>query len=103
LAALFRVARCLGLSPSHLVDAPDVLAVMKPPVLEKKPKRMWADQGKGFYNAKFKALLKSVGAGIYSTYSDNKASIVERFIFSFLFSYLQPIANQKMKGRVHNL
>lgn len=48
-------------------SADDVLAAIKPLVLEKKPKRIWADQGKEFYNAKFKALLKSVGAEIYST------------------------------------
>jgi hypothetical protein len=43
-------------------------------------RRQWNDSGTEFYNKKFKSLLKSIGADIYSTYNDSKAVIAERFI-----------------------
>jgi hypothetical protein len=46
---------------------------------EESPKRLWADQGKEFYNKKFQALLKKHKTELYSTYSEFKASPVERF------------------------
>ena len=43
------------------------------------PKRLWGDQGKEFYNTKFKALLKKHKTQLYSTYGEFKASPVERY------------------------
>ncbi len=43
------------------------------------PKRLWCDQGKEFYNKTFEALMKKHKIQLYSTYSEFKASPVERF------------------------
>ncbi len=43
------------------------------------PKRLWSDAGTEFYNKKFQALLKKHKTQLYSTYSEFKASPVERF------------------------
>lgn len=45
----------------------------------RKPKNLHTDQGKEFYNATFKKLVKKYNINHYSTYSNIKASIVERF------------------------
>ena len=43
------------------------------------PKNLQTDLGKEFYNATFKRLVKKHNINHYSTYSNLKASIVERF------------------------
>ncbi|XP_044599175.1 uncharacterized protein LOC123275250 [Cotesia glomerata] len=43
------------------------------------PKNLHVDQGKEFYNTEFKKLMKRHDINLYSTYSNMKASIVERF------------------------
>lgn len=43
------------------------------------PNNIQSDQGKEFYNSKFKSLMKQYGVNHYSTFSNMKASIVERF------------------------
>ena len=43
-----------------------------------RPKKLQVDQGTEFYNKKFKLMLDAYGILLYSTYSDKKASIVER-------------------------
>lgn len=43
------------------------------------PKNLHVDKGSEFYNKNVKALLKSYNINLYSTYSDKKASICERF------------------------
>jgi L-rhamnose mutarotase len=43
------------------------------------PKNLQTDAGKEFFNTKFQALMKRHGIHHYHTYSDKKASIVERW------------------------
>ena len=43
------------------------------------PKFLHVDRGKEFYNSEFKALMQQRGIKLYSTYSNLKASICERF------------------------
>lgn len=45
----------------------------------KYPKNIHTDQGKEFYNYNFKNLMKELNINHYHTYSNMKASIVERF------------------------
>lgn len=46
---------------------------------DRKPKKLHVDRGKEFYNKDLQAVLKENGIQMYSTGTDNKASIVERF------------------------
>ena len=43
------------------------------------PSKLWVDNGSEFYNKTFEKLLKSHNIVIYSTYSNNKSVVVERF------------------------
>ena len=43
------------------------------------PKHLQTDRGKEFYNKEFAAVMKKHGINHYSTHSERKASIVERF------------------------
>lgn len=43
------------------------------------PKNLHVDRGKEFYNSQFEALMKRHNVNMYSTYSNLKASICERF------------------------
>ena len=45
----------------------------------RKPKRIWVDQGKEFYNKIFDEWLKENNIIRYSTYSEHKSCVVERF------------------------
>lgn len=45
----------------------------------KTPKNLQSDQGKEFFNSHFKQLMKDLNIRHYHTYSNMKASIVERF------------------------
>ena len=47
---------------------------------ERKPNKMWVDQGKEFYNKNMKKWLVDNGIDIYSTYNEGKSVIAERFI-----------------------
>ena len=47
---------------------------------ERKPYKIWVDQGGEFYNKLFKGFLKINNTEIYSTYNEGKAVVVERFI-----------------------
>jgi hypothetical protein len=49
-------------------------------IFEKRtPKKIWSDAGKEFYNKTFESLLKKYNIVLYSTYSNNKSVVVERF------------------------
>ena len=51
-------------------------------VIEKykvKPKILWADQGSEFYNSAFKKYLKQQDIHLYSTFSESKNAVIERF------------------------
>jgi hypothetical protein len=45
----------------------------------RKPKRLWTDRGKEFYNKLFQSFLKDNNIKLYSTYNEGKAVVVERF------------------------
>jgi hypothetical protein len=43
------------------------------------PSKLWVDRGSEFYNKTFEKLLKSNDIVMYSTYSNNKSVVIERF------------------------
>ena len=47
---------------------------------ERKPNKMWVDQGSEYYNFQFENFLKGNNIEIYSTYNEGKSVIAERFI-----------------------
>ena len=47
---------------------------------ERKPNKIWVDQGGEFYNKLFKRFLKINNIEMYSTYNDGKSLVAERFI-----------------------
>ena len=46
---------------------------------DRKPKKIWADEGKEFLNKQFQKFMTENDMSIYHTYSKEKASIIERF------------------------
>ena len=46
---------------------------------KRKPKSIWVDEGKEFYNSTFKTWMKHNNATMYSTYGEQKSVICERF------------------------
>ena len=47
---------------------------------DKKPNKIWVDQGSGFYNSYFKKWLKGNGIDMQSTYNEGKSVVSERII-----------------------
>ena len=47
---------------------------------QRKPNKVWVDQGSEFYNQSFKHFLKINNIEIYSTYNEGKSVVAERFI-----------------------
>ena len=47
---------------------------------DRKPNKIWVDQGSEFYNKSFKDFLKINNIKMYSTYNDVKSVVAERFI-----------------------
>ena len=46
----------------------------------RKPNKIWVDQGSEFYNNSFKDFLKINNIEMYSTYNEGKSVVAERFI-----------------------
>ena len=46
----------------------------------RKPNKIWVDQGSEFYNKVFKKFLKHNDISMYSTYNEGKSVVAERFI-----------------------
>ena len=46
----------------------------------RKPNKIWVDQGSEFYNKTFKDFLKTNNTEMYSTYNEGKSVVAERFI-----------------------
>ena len=46
----------------------------------RKPNKIWVDQGTEFYNKSFKDFLKINNIEMYSTYNERKSVVAERFI-----------------------
>ena len=47
---------------------------------QRKPNKIWVDQGSEFYNQSFKDFLKINNIEMYSTYIEGKSIVAERFI-----------------------
>ena len=47
---------------------------------DRKPNKIWVDQGSAFYNNVFKKSLKDNDISMYSTYNEGKSAVAERFI-----------------------
>ena len=47
---------------------------------QRKPNKIWVDQGSEFNNQSFKHFLKINNIGMYSTYNEGKSVVAERFI-----------------------
>ena len=47
---------------------------------ERKPNKIWVDQGSEFYNQSFKDFLKINNIEMYSTFNEGKSVVAERFI-----------------------
>ena len=66
--------------PVKRKNGQDVTAAMQSVLKQGRvPKNLHTDQGKEFYNSNFENLMKKYNIHLYSTYSNLKASIVERF------------------------
>ena len=50
---------------------------------ERKPNKMWVDQGSEFYNNAFKKWLSDNDIIMYSTYNEGKSVVAQRFIRTF--------------------
>lgn len=56
-----------------------IAAAIEPIIKQTKPNKIQVDHGGEFYNRDVKQLMKKYSINMFSTYSDKKASIVERF------------------------
>ena len=62
---------------------------------QRKPNKIWFDQGSKFYNQSFKDFLKINNIEIYSTYNERKSVVAERFIKTLknkIFKYMTTIS-----------
>ena len=60
-------------------SAKEVANVFEEIFEEQKPKRLWTDKGKEFYNKHLMKLLRENDVELYSTFGNSKSAIVERF------------------------
>ena len=61
----------------------------------RKPNKIWTDQGSEFYNNSFKDFLKKNNIEIYSTYNEGKSVVAERFIRTIktkIYKYMTAIS-----------
>ncbi|XP_015123245.1 uncharacterized protein LOC107045463 [Diachasma alloeum] len=66
--------------PTKTKNAKDVTNAMKSVLKQgRKPQKLHVDRGKEFYNNEFKKLMEDNGITMYSTFSNLKVSIPERF------------------------
>ena len=57
----------------------------------RKPEKLWVDRDSEFYNKTFESLLKEYETELYSTYSDSKAVLIERFNRTLLHVINKPM------------
>ena len=63
---------------------------------ERKPNKIWVDQGGEFYNNLFKRFLKINNIEMYSTYSEGKSVVAEIFMRTLknkIFKHMTAISN----------
>ena len=64
---------------------------------QRKPNKIWVDQGSEFYNQSFKDFLKINNIEMYSTYNEGKSAVAERFIKALknkIFKYMTTISKK---------
>ena len=62
---------------------------------ERKPNKIWVDEGSKFYNQSFKNFLKISNIEMYSTFTEGKSVVAERFIRTLknkIFKYMAAIS-----------
>ena len=67
----------------------------------RKPNKIWVDQGSEFYNKSFKDFLKINNIEMYSTYNEEKSVVAERFIRTLknkIFKYLTAVSKSGYFG-----
>lgn len=65
--------------PLKSKTASDVASALEPILKKHKMKHLQTDQGKEFFNNTVNGLMKKYNINLYSTFSDLKASVIERF------------------------
>ena len=64
---------------------------------QRKPNKIWVDQGTEFYNNTFKYFLKINNIEMYSTYNEGKSVVAERFIrtlINTIFKHMTAISKK---------
>ena len=64
---------------------------------QRKPNKIWVDQGSEFYNQSFKNFLKKNNIEMYSTYSEGKSVVAEKFIITLknkIFKHMTTISKK---------
>ena len=72
----------------------------------RKPHKMWVDQGSEFYNKSFKDVLKINDIDMYSTYSEEKSVVTERFIRTLknkIFNHMTAISKNIYFDVLHDI
>ena len=92
--------------PVKTKSGPNVTAAFKS-ILDKgrKPQKLHTDRGLEFYNENFQRLLKQNNIKHYSTYSNMKASIVERFnrtLKSTMWKYFSAASTYKWTDKLQD-
>jgi hypothetical protein len=65
--------------PLKTKSSQEVIKAFSPLFEKYKPLHIWVDEGKEFYNKEMTTLLKKYDITRYSTYSEHKSAVVERF------------------------
>ena len=63
---------------------------------QRKPNKIWVDQGSEFYNNSFKRFLKINNIEMYSTYNEGKSVVAERFIRTLkskIYKHMAAVSN----------
>ena len=72
----------------------------------KKPNKIWVDKGSEFYNASFKKWLQDNDIVMYSTHSEGKSVVAERFIRTLknkIYKYMTSISKNVYIDKLDNI
>ena len=79
-----------------------ITATFKTIFKTRKPEKLWVDKGREFYNKTFLTFLSDKNISIYSTESELKAVIIERFNRSLKELIEQELLTQELLGKPRN-
>ena len=65
-----------------------IVNAFKKIISNRKPNKIWVDQGSEFYNNAFKDFLKINNIEMYLTYNEGKSVVLERFIRTLKIKFL---------------